>query len=119
MNLGIFDSNKFSLQELTAAINEAPALPSRIGSLGLFAEEGILTTNLTVEKNVDTLALIANQSRSGTPTGTGTILNDDTQVSVAVAPTPVGEGSGTGMVYTFSRTGTTTAALPIRRILKR
>lgn len=71
MNLGIFDSNKFSLQELTAAINEAPALPSRIGSLGLFAEEGILTTNLTVEKNVDTLALIANQSRSGTPTGTG------------------------------------------------
>ena len=71
MNLGIFESDKFKLQELTAAINEAPALPSRIGSLGLFQEEGILTTNLVVEKNVDTLALIANQSRSGTPTGTG------------------------------------------------
>lgn len=71
MNLGIFDSNKFSLQELTAAINEAPALPSRLATLGLFQEEGILTTSLTVEKNADSLALIANTSRSGTPAGTG------------------------------------------------
>ena len=64
MNLGIFESDKFKLQELTAAINEAPALPSRIATLGIFQEEGILTTNLVVEKNADTLALIANQSRS-------------------------------------------------------
>lgn len=71
MNLGIFESDKFKLQELTAAINEAPALPARIATIGIFQEEGILTTNLVVEKNVDTLSLIANQSRSGTPTGTG------------------------------------------------
>lgn len=71
MNLGIFDSSKFTLQELTAAINEAPRLPSRLANLGLFQEEGILTTSLTVEKDVDTLTLIANQSRTGTPTGTG------------------------------------------------
>lgn len=72
MNLGIFDSDKFSLQELTAAINEAPALPSRLAKLGLFQEEGITTTSLTVEKDADTLTLIPNQSRTtGTPNGTG------------------------------------------------
>ncbi len=82
MNLGIFESDKFKLQELTAAINEAPALPSRLATLGIFQEEGILTTNLVVEKNVDTLSLVANQSRSGTPTGTG-----GSSRSVVVFPT--------------------------------
>lgn len=72
MNLGIFDSDKFSLQELTAAINEQPALPSRLAKLGLFQEEGITTTSLTVEKDADTLTLIPNQSRSSdTPNATG------------------------------------------------
>lgn len=71
MNLGIFDSDKFSLQELTAAINEAPALPSRLATLGLFQEEGIMSTSLVVEKDVDTLTLVANQSRSSTPSATG------------------------------------------------
>lgn len=72
MNLGIFDSDKFSLQELTAAINEAPRLPSRLASLGLFQEEGIMTTNLVVEKDVNTLTLIPNQSRTTTtPHATG------------------------------------------------
>lgn len=70
MNLGIFDTDKFSLQELTAAINESPRLPSRLAELNIFREEGILTTSLTVEKDVDTLTLVANQSRSGTPTAT-------------------------------------------------
>ena len=72
MNLGIFDSDKFSLQELTAAINEAPALPSRLAALGLFQEEGITTTSLGIEKDTDTLTLIPNQSRSSTsPNATG------------------------------------------------
>lgn len=72
MNLGIFDSDKFSLQELTAAINEAPALPARLAKLGLFQEDGITTTSLVVEKDVDTLTLIPNQSRTTTsPNATG------------------------------------------------
>jgi len=71
MNLGIFDTDKFTLQELTAAINEAPRLPSRLAALGLFQEEGILTTSLSVERDVDTLTLIANTSRSATPAATG------------------------------------------------
>jgi hypothetical protein len=72
MDLGIFESDKFSLQELTAAINEAPALPSRLAALGMFQEEGIMTTSLTVEKDMDTLTLIPNQSRTtATPNTTG------------------------------------------------
>lgn len=72
MNLGIFDSDKFSLQELTAAINEQPPLPSRLATLGLFQEEGITTTSLGIEKDVDTLTLVPNQSRdSDTPNQTG------------------------------------------------
>jgi hypothetical protein len=46
-------------------------LPSRIKTLGLFEPEGILTTSFTIEKDVDTLALIPNQSRAATPVGTG------------------------------------------------
>jgi len=71
MNLGIFTDDKFGLVELTAAINEAPALPSRLARLGLFEDEGILTTAFTVEKDADTLALIPNTSRSGSPVATG------------------------------------------------
>jgi len=68
MDLGIFEDDKFSLQALTAAINEAPPLPSRLASLGLFAEEGLTTTSLAVEKDVDTLTLVPNQSRTTDPT---------------------------------------------------
>jgi len=71
MDTSIFNHDAFSLSSLTAAINEAPALPSRIRRLGLFEEEGLLTTSFKVEKDVDTLALIPNQSRSATPVTTG------------------------------------------------
>ncbi len=72
MNLRICYSDKVSLQELAAAINEAPALPSRLAKLGLFQEDGITTTSLVVEKDVDTLTLIPNQSRTTTsPNATG------------------------------------------------
>ncbi|WP_269497243.1 major capsid protein [Castellaniella sp. S9] len=64
MDLGIFDSNKFTLQELTAAVNEAPAVPSRLATLGLFQEDGVATTTVVVEKDTDTLTLLPNTSRS-------------------------------------------------------
>lgn len=72
MDLGIFDSDKFALQELTAAVNEAPALPSRLAELGLFQEEGVMTTTVVVEKDTDTLTLLPNKSRTNdTPPTTG------------------------------------------------
>lgn len=71
MDLGIFDtSDRFSLQSLTAAVNEAPALPTRLASLGIFDEEGITTTQVVVEKNVETLTLITNTLRTVNPAPT-------------------------------------------------
>lgn len=66
MDLGIFDTDKFTLQELTAAVNEAPALPSRLARLGLFEEDGVMTTSVAVEQDTDTLSLLPNLSRTAT-----------------------------------------------------
>lgn len=54
----IFGDDAFSVSTLTATINEQPFVPSRIGSLGLFDEEGITTTTVQIEKDGDTLALV-------------------------------------------------------------
>ena len=49
----------------------------------------------------------------GTPSSaSGTITNDDAVVTVAVAPTSTAEG-GANLVYTFTRTGSTAAALTV------
>ena len=49
----------------------------------------------------------------GSPdSATGTITNDDAVVTVAVAPTSTAEG-GANLVYTFTRTGSTAAALTV------
>jgi Ca2+-binding RTX toxin-like protein len=44
---------------------------------------------------------------------TGTITNDDSTVTVAVAPSSVDEDGATNLVYTFTRSGSTTAALTV------
>ena len=51
----------------------------------------------------------------GTPGAvSGTILNDDfPEISLAVAPAAVAENSGSALVYTFTRTGPTSAALTV------
>ncbi|HEX7176856.1 MAG TPA: Calx-beta domain-containing protein, partial [Pyrinomonadaceae bacterium] len=50
----------------------------------------------------------------GTPSAaTGTITNDDAGVTVAVSPSTVEEDGATNLVYTFTRTGFTGAALTV------
>lgn len=72
-DLGIFDDDKFSLQSLTAAVNEQPAKPRRIADLGLFEEEPVSTTAVNIERNADSLTLVPNAARGGDgdPTGDG------------------------------------------------
>lgn len=57
-SLDIFNDDAFSLSSLTAAINETPYVPGRLGALGLFNNEGINTTHLSIEKDGATLALV-------------------------------------------------------------
>ena len=64
-SLDIFRNDAFSLQSLTKAINEQPYIPGRIGALGLFSEEGISTTSVSVEKLGESLAMVPAGERGG------------------------------------------------------
>ncbi len=77
------------------------------------------TDDTTVEPD-ETIILTVTDAAAydvGTPAAaTGTIVNDDAvtpTVSVAVAPAAVDEDGTAALVYTFTRTGETTAALPV------
>ncbi len=65
----------------------------------------------------DSVSVLLNQAATiGDSQGTGTITNDDVvtpTVSVAVSPAAVDEDGTAALVYTFTRTGETTAALPV------
>ena len=84
--MGPFDSDIFTLQSLTAAINEVTYVPNQIGATGLFEAEGISTTSLLIEKDGDTLGLVENKPR-GAP---GTVVggNKRTGVSFQAAHLP-------------------------------
>lgn len=66
-SLDIFNNDAFSLQSLTRAINDAPYQPMRIGQLGLFSEESINTTALSVERLGSTLSLVPATPRGSVP----------------------------------------------------
>jgi len=56
--MDIFNDDAFTLHSLTAAISETQYVPGRLGALGLFDNEGINTTQLSIEKDGATLALV-------------------------------------------------------------
>ena len=71
-SLDIFSGDAFNLQSLTAAINAPTLLPGQIGrisSLGLFAEQGITTTVVSIERDGRTLTIVPATQRGapGTP----------------------------------------------------
>lgn len=61
--MDVFSSDAFSLNTLTAAINEQPYVPGRVGEIGLFEEEGITTTTAIVESQSGALALVDAKTR--------------------------------------------------------
>ncbi|WDR90619.1 major capsid protein [Burkholderia ambifaria] len=65
-DIALFQDDAFSLSSLTAAINEQPHVPGRVGALGLFEEDGITTTTIQIERDGDTLSLVAAGER-GSP----------------------------------------------------
>ncbi len=60
-----FDSDAFSLQSLTAAINKAAYQPDIIASLGLFEEQGIPDTTAVLEEQDGVLSLVSVAPRNG------------------------------------------------------
>ncbi|MCO6057312.1 major capsid protein [Pseudomonas sp. MOB-449] len=58
-HMDIFNDDAFSVATLTAAINQQDYQPGRIGALGLFSEEGVTTTTVTIEYNKGKISLVA------------------------------------------------------------
>jgi len=69
--LNIFENDAFSLASLTAAINDTPHVPGMIGRSGLFAEEGVTTTSVNIEKDGATLSLVPSAQRGAPATAVG------------------------------------------------
>lgn len=61
--LDVFNSDAFSTVEMTAAINDAPYVPGRIGALGLFQQKPMGTTTVTLERKGNTIALLPSKPR--------------------------------------------------------
>lgn len=63
--LNIFDNDAFGVVPLTDAINKLKFVPSRIGSMGLFNEGGVVTTSIAIEERDGILTLVAPTPRGG------------------------------------------------------
>ncbi|MCI0549755.1 MAG: major capsid protein, partial [Anaerolineae bacterium] len=63
--LDIFDNDAFSLINLTARINKLPEVPTLIGNLNIFEEQGVTTTRVDIERRDESLTLVASSPRGG------------------------------------------------------
>jgi hypothetical protein len=63
MMLDVFKSDAFGLMPLVAAINKFPYAPTRLGSMGLFSEEGVSSLSVAIEMQNGVLTLVPAASR--------------------------------------------------------
>lgn len=63
MHFDILNDDAFSLSQLTLALNDLKHVPGRIGELGLFSEQGIATTSVSIERVGQTVKLVASAPR--------------------------------------------------------
>jgi hypothetical protein len=63
--LDIFNDDAFSVVSMSEAINNVPAVPGRLGQMGLFSERGITTTHVSIESRNGVLVLIPPTPRGG------------------------------------------------------
>lgn len=56
--LDIFNDNAFGVTSMIAAINESPAVPTRLGDMGLFAESGMSTVTAWIEMEGESIKLV-------------------------------------------------------------
>lgn len=63
MHLDVFKSSGFELASLTKALNDVPFMPTRLGASGIFTSDPITTTEVTIERQGETLALVPSAAR--------------------------------------------------------
>lgn len=76
--LNVFDEQDgaFSFQRLTAAVNKIPEVPSVIGNLNVFEEDGVDVRVVSVERRDETLALVASSPYGGPGEAVGDVNRD-------------------------------------------
>jgi len=57
----------FNVATLTAAVNKLPAVPGKVGAMGLFQEKGVATTAVVIDEQEGRLVLVPNTSRTADP----------------------------------------------------
>lgn len=63
--LDIWNNDAFGIVAMTQAVNELPYVPGRIGTMGLFQEQGVATTSVAIENIRGTLTLVDPTPRGG------------------------------------------------------
>jgi hypothetical protein len=61
----IWDGEGFTIESLTAAINREPYRPGQISALGIFEEDGVTTTRVSIEERNGKLSLVEPTPRGG------------------------------------------------------
>ena len=57
----------FRIANLTAGINKLPAIPGKVGAMGLFEEKGVTSTSVLIDEREGRLVLVPNTSRNDDP----------------------------------------------------
>lgn len=77
-----FNANPFSLVEATAAINRQTYVPGQIGATGVFGEDGVSTTSISIENRDDRLTLVEPSARGGAGETRGETKRDAVLVAI-------------------------------------
>lgn len=63
--LNVFDSDAFNLMSMTARVNDIPEVPTLLGGLGIFEEQGVPTLTVAIESRDESLTLVGTSPRGG------------------------------------------------------
>lgn len=66
-HMDVFNGNAFNLMSMTEKVDRIPTIPTFLGSLGIFEEEGIDTKQVSIEQKAGTLNLIPTSQRGTEP----------------------------------------------------
>ncbi|MGB3044194.1 MAG: major capsid protein [Xanthobacteraceae bacterium] len=75
--MDIWEGEGFTIQSLTAAINNEPYRPGQVSASGIFEEDGVTTTRVSIEMRDGKLSLVEPSQRGGPGETTG---DDDRQL---------------------------------------
>lgn len=67
----IWDGDGFTVESLTAAINNVPYRPGQVSASGIFEEDGVTTTRISIEQRDGKLSLVEPTKRGGPGETTG------------------------------------------------